>query len=84
MRAFIFFIALLASLPSFASGNYCRAQISQCKSGDVIQASGENIAKYCDFKFNIAPMTSVNNLGDNKNVTASTVACIYIGRDRSK
>ena len=83
MKVLIFIIAVLVSAPSLASDRFCTKIVSSCKAGDVIEVTGRYISRYCDFRKQITTVSSIHNIGDNKNITLYTVACVYIGKDRS-
>ncbi|NOU13163.1 MAG: hypothetical protein HOO92_04225 [Methylococcaceae bacterium] len=77
------FVLLFMAFPVYAdsSGQYCESNVSQCKAGNIIVVSGDDIARICDFGKSIVQLRTVHNKPDKNGSSTSVniVACVYSG-----
>ena len=77
----LIFIACPVYVYADPSGQYCESNVSQCKEGNIIVVSGDDIARNCDFSKAIVPIRTVHNKPgkDGSSVSVNIVACFYSG-----
>lgn len=81
MKLIIVAISMLLSVKTLAASEYCAASLSQCKPGQIIILSGDDIARSCDFEKTIALLRTVHQkpTKDGVSISVNVVACTFNG-----